>query len=145
MTFLTHAVMSTDVISIMEDHSIAEAEALMHSRHIRHLPVLNQKHELAGILSVKDLGKLHDRSASVKDIMTTSVRVVKKNANIKEVIETMLLNKISSVLVATAESIVGIVTTDDLLRLLSQVLEDNDDLESFEVGSFFDDSWSSYR
>ena len=55
----------------------------------------------------------------------------------------MLKNKISSLLVANEKNVVGIVTTDDLLKLLSQVLEDKDDLDSFDVGSFFDDAWTS--
>ena len=74
--------------------------------------------------------------------MSTPVRMVTKSANIKSVIEEMLTNKISSLLVANEQNIIGIVTTEDLLKLLSQVLEDGDDLESFEMGSFFDESWS---
>ena len=143
MTFLTGAVMSGEIISILENHSVDAAEGLMKANRIRHLPVVNEANELSGILSIKDFCKVRDKKERVKNIMTTPVRVVAKNANIKSVIETMLINKISSILVSNGGNIVGIVTTEDLLKLLSQVLEDGDDLESFDVGSFFDDSWSS--
>ena len=143
MTYLTSAVMTADVISIPEDGTINAAQDLMQANRIRHLPVVNKANELAGIVSAKDFGKARNKNESVKNIMTTAVQVVSKGTNIKSVIETMLTNKISSLLVANERNVVGIVTTEDLLKLLSQVLEDNDDLEMFEVGSFFDDSWSS--
>jgi CBS domain-containing protein len=135
--------MSAEVISIPEDRPVDAAQDLMKANRIRHLPVVNKDNELAGIVSIKDFGKVRGKNECVKDIMTTPVRVVTKSTNIKSVIEAMLSNKISSLLVANDRNVVGIVTTEDLLKLLSQVLEDKDDLDSFELGSFFDDSWSS--
>lgn len=144
MTYLTGAVMTANLISISEERDIDTAEGLMKINKIRHLPVVNGNNELSGILSAKDVAKVKDKNQPIKTIMTTPVRVVKKNANVKSVIELMLRNKISSVLVASDEDIVGIVTTDDLLRLLSQVLSDSEDLDNVDVGSFFDESWRSY-
>ena len=135
--------MSADVISILEDKSVDTAQDLMTANRIRHLPVVNKANELAGIVSVKDFGKARNKSDCVKNIMTTPVQVVPKSTNIKSVIETMLGNKINSLLVANERNVIGIVTTEDLLKLLSHLLDDKDDLEMFEIGSFFDDSWSS--
>lgn len=144
MTYLTGAVMSSNLISISEERDIGTAESLMKINKIRHLPVVNSENELSGILSAKDVAKVRDKSDPIKNIMTTPVRVVKKNANIRSVIDLMLRNKISSILVANNDDIVGIVTTDDLLKLLSQVLNDNEDFDNVDVGSFFDESWRSY-
>lgn len=144
MTYLTGAVMSSNLISISEERDIETAESLMKINKIRHLPVVNNDNELSGILSAKDVAKVRDKSGPIKNIMTTPVRVVKKNANIRSVIDLMLRNKISSILVASNDDIVGIVTTDDLLKLLSQVLNDNEDFDNVDVGSFFDESWRSY-
>lgn len=144
MTYLTGAVMSSNLISISEERDIETAESLMKINKIRHLPVVNNDNELSGILSAKDVAKVRDKSGPIKNIMTTPVRVVKKNANVRSVIDLMLRNKISSILVASNDDIVGIVTTDDLLKLLSQVLNDNEDFDNVDVGSFFDESWRSY-
>lgn len=145
MTYLTGAVMSSNLVSISEERDIDTAESLMKVNRIRHLPVVNQNNELSGILSAKDVVKVKDKRQAIKSIMTTPVKVVRKDSNIKSVIELMLRNKISSILVADSEDIVGIVTTDDLLRLLTQVLTDSDDLENTDIGSFFDESWKSYN
>ncbi|AGH95647.1 hypothetical protein A11Q_1431 [Pseudobdellovibrio exovorus JSS] len=145
MTYLTGAVMSSNLVSISEERDIDTAESLMKVNRIRHLPVVNQNNELSGILSAKDVVKVKDKKQAIKSVMTAPVKVVRKDSNIKSVIELMLRNKISSILVADSEDIVGIVTTDDLLRLLTQVLTDSDDLENTDIGSFFDESWKSYN
>jgi CBS domain-containing protein len=136
--------MTSKLISIFEERDVADAEAMMKENKIRHLPVMNSAHELLGILSVRDVAKVRDKKSSIKSVMSPVVKVVKKSTNIKSVIEMMLKHKISSVLVASNEDIVGIVTTDDLLQLLSQVLDESESLEDMDVGSFFDESWKSF-
>jgi CBS domain-containing protein len=143
MTFLTNSIMSAGLISISEDRDLKTAESLMKINKIRHLPVVNEENELSGILSSKDLAKAHNKDVAIKTVMTSPVRVVKKNANIKVVIELMLKHKICSVLVSNEEDIVGIVTTDDLLKLLAKVIDDGEDFDSVNVGSFFDETWTS--
>lgn len=145
MTYLASAVMSSNVISIPENLTIQSAEALMKTKNIRHLPVVNSLNELSGIISVHDFGKSPDKSESVKTVMSTKVKMVTRSTDIKSVILCMLKNKISSLLVANNDNIVGIVTSHDLLKLLIEILEENDDLEKMEIGSFFDESWSSVR
>ena len=142
MTYLTGKVMTGKLISVLEDHDIITGESLMRTYKIRHLPVVNTDNELSGILSIRDVIKAKDKTNSVKSVMTTPVRTVKKTANIKAVIEIMLKYKISAVLVADQTDIVGIVTTDDLLKLLHQVLEDSENLESLEIASLFDEDWN---
>ena len=145
MTYLTKAVMSGGLISISEERDIITAESIMKVNKIRHLPVVNSENELSGILSAKDVAKVKDKTKSIKSAMSAPVRTVKKNANIKSVIQIMLKHKISAVLVANDDDIVGIVTTDDLLKLLHEVLDDNENLESVEMLSIFDDEWTSYK
>ena len=143
MNYLTGTVMSSNLISISEDRDIDTADGLMKINKIRHLPVVNANNELSGILSVKDIARAKDKKKPIKSVMTTPVRVVKKSANVKTVIELMLKHKICSVLVANEEDIVGIVTTDDLLKLLAEVIDDSESLENMDVSSFFDESWTS--
>jgi CBS domain-containing protein len=48
-------VMTKNVVTIGEEASLEEARRLIISRGIRHLPVVNSKGELAGLLSVRKL------------------------------------------------------------------------------------------
>ncbi len=144
MDYLTGTVMSSNLISISEDRDIETADGVMRVNKIRHLPVVNSNNELSGIISTKDVAAAPDRRKLIKSIMTTPVRIVKKTANVKAVIEIMLKHKICSVLVANEEDVVGIITTDDLLKLLAKVIESSERLENVDVSSFFDDSWSSH-
>ena len=53
---LVQDIMTPDVITITPDQSIDECMALMTSKHIRHLPVLDGK-KLAGLVSIGDVVK----------------------------------------------------------------------------------------
>jgi CBS domain-containing protein len=48
-------VMTKNVVTIQEDSSINEARRVIRARRIRHLPVVNQKGRLVGLLSVRAL------------------------------------------------------------------------------------------
>ena len=120
--------MSSNLIAIAEDKTIAAAEALMKMNNIRHLPVVDSLNELSGIISVNDTAKAKNKKEKVKTIMTSRVRVVKKTANIKTIIEQMLKFKISSMVVASESDVVGIVTTDDLIKLLYTLLDEDENM-----------------
>lgn len=143
MNYLTGSIMSDNLISISEERDIQTADELMKLNKIRHLPVVNLNNELSGILSAKDVAKAKDKKNLIRSIMTTPVKVVKKTDNVKTVIELMLQHKICSVLVAGDDDIVGIITTDDLLKLLADVIEEHESIETTEISSFYDESWVS--
>jgi CBS domain-containing protein len=48
-------VMTKNVVTIQEDSSINEARRIIKAHRIRHLPVVNQKGRLVGLLSLRDL------------------------------------------------------------------------------------------
>lgn len=141
MRFLTSSIMSTDLITISENKSIAEAEKLMMSHRIRHLPVVDIFNELSGIISATDVARYQDKKNTVKSIMNSRVRIIKDEANIKKAIDQMLKFKISSMLVSHHEELVGIVTTDDLLQLLYELIDEDENLIRLDVASFLDDEW----
>ena len=143
MNYLASAVMSPNVISIFEDRDIKTAERIMTINNIRHLPVVNISNELSGIISSHDVGKARDKSKSIKTIMTSPVLIVKNRTHVRDVVEIMLKKKISSILVGNENNVTGILTTDDMLKLLLNVLDDKDVVDNYEVESFFDESWTS--
>ena len=48
-------VMTKNIVTIQEDSSINEARRAIYTHRIRHLPVVNQKGRLVGLLSVRQL------------------------------------------------------------------------------------------
>ena len=148
MKYLVQTIMSTSLAAVDEDQSIETAEKLMKIRRVRHLPVINNKNELVGVISYHDIDAASDKSAPVRFYMVRNVQILDRGTNVKKAIDVMLKNKISSVLIADSEQVIGIVTTTDLLQLLRDLLDDSESLEKLDVGLFFDssleDTWQSY-
>ena len=53
-------IMTASLITIKEDSPITGALALMRQFNIRHLPVVNDKGELTGIISIRDIARAVD-------------------------------------------------------------------------------------
>lgn len=53
-------IMTSSLITVREDSPITGALALMRQFNIRHLPVVNDKGELTGIISIRDIAKAID-------------------------------------------------------------------------------------
>jgi len=141
MTFLTSAIMSANLISISEDKDVNEAEALMKINRIRHLPVVDSFNELSGIITATDVAKTLNKKNKIKIVMSPRVRIIKLNSNIKKIISQMLKFKISSMLVANEDDLVGIVTTDDLIQLLYELIDDDEHLPKLEVSTLLENEW----
>lgn len=143
MTFLTKTVMSSQLISISEEKNVGEAENLMAENNIRHLPVVDSFNELAGIISATDVAKTLNKQTKIKEAMSPRVRIIKRDENVKKVIAQMLKFKISSILVSHNEDLVGIVTTEDLIQLLYQLIDEDENLKNLEVSTLLDNGWES--
>ena len=58
--------MSTPLVYVSPDTPIDECMAVMTDRRIRHLPVLTDEREVAGVVSIGDLVKFHSSEQSVQ-------------------------------------------------------------------------------
>ena len=117
-------VMTKKLITIAEGSTLFEADELMKSHRIRHLPVENSKGELIGLISQRDLQYISNaKNLSVEMFMTSPVHFVTEETPLSKVIYQMLEKKISCVLVADSKAETkGIITTDDLLWYLSKLI-----------------------
>lgn len=127
-------IMSSKLITIHFEASVAEAHELMTARKIRHLPVVDDDGAVVGLLSDRDVQRAmspkkstqdfdFDPSFQVKSFMSWPVRAVEEHEPVADVARRMLAEKVSAFLVFSAhQAPVGIVTTDDLLRLLISLL-----------------------
>ena len=117
--------MSTSLITIDKDQSLADALKLLRKNRISRIPVLNNK-ELVGIISERDIAKklgsskyesmpasrLHVSSVMVKDIIS-----VPQSMRLAEVANIMLENGIGSVPVMDGDKMIGIVSKADFVTL----------------------------
>ena len=145
-------IMSKKLVTVRLDDSVRTAYQIMQDRRIRHLPVSDGRGEIVGILSDRDLQRAMTPKAElcrdfddavefsesflVKDFMTWPVRAVSKDVLIEEVARRMLREKVSAFLVMDHGHIAaGIVTTDDLLKLLIQLLQKEPHRLQMSLGS----------
>lgn len=123
-------IMSKKLKTISAGSNLQEAYAIMQESRIRHLPVLDEKGDITGILSYKDL--IADKSVllmPVEYFMAFPVEQIPENTSLRSAALKMLEKKMSSLLITNdEEEVVGIVTSDDLLwHLASHLKSDSDE------------------
>lgn len=119
--------MTPSPATIASRESLAKAWALMRTRHIRHLPV-TEEGRLVGLVSERDLyllqslrGVIPDHEP-VEEAMTEFPYTVHPEDAVADVAAEMAREKYGCAVVVAEERIVGIFTTVDALRGLSQIL-----------------------
>ena len=116
---------------------VMAARELMRKHVLRHLPVVDQRGRLVGIITDRDLrqvifmptlrdrvpevGKLL-RGLTVSDIMTRAVVVVRPGARINEAARLMHERKIGALPVVERGRVVGIITETDILAAFEELL-----------------------
>lgn len=128
--------MSTEVITISPEDSLASAFALMKENRIRRLPVVDQG-KLVGIVAYSDLLKASPSEATalsiweinyvlsklkIKDIMKKNVITVSPADTIEKAALLMRKNAIGALPVVEGDSLVGIITESDIFDAFIDVL-----------------------
>ena len=118
--------MSRRVVYVAEDDDLTQAFASMQALEIQHVPVVREG-RVVGILSDRDVllhahkrrGEIEVPHTKVRDAMITDVSVCSPTTSIGSAVDLMLDRKIHCLPVINKEgSLVGIITTTDLLKLL---------------------------
>ena len=124
--------MTSPVISITEDTSLAEAHKLMTDKGIRHLPVVSGK-KLTGIVSLSDVLEAQPSDATslniwelnyllaklrIKDVMSKKPLSLSPDDSIVEVAKIMLENKVGGIPITDNGKLVGIITESDIFRMV---------------------------
>ncbi|MBK7963392.1 MAG: CBS domain-containing protein [Bdellovibrionales bacterium] len=81
------------------------------------------------------------QGALVRDYMNWPVLTVERNQDLKSVVKMMMIDKISSVIVTEKNELVGIITTQDLLKVLLEFLSNPGSSKKYGIESFFEDDW----
>jgi CBS domain-containing protein len=117
--------MTTALITVHAHEPVSGAHAEMQVGVVRHLPVIDDRGRLVGVLSDRDVLRAlgHRPPRRVADVMTRGVVTVRPEAMAHEAASIMLEQKIGSVLVVDEEgTLVGMVTQTDYLDLARRSL-----------------------
>jgi CBS domain-containing protein len=124
------------LITIPHDASMLDAERMLKDAHIRHLPVTNGR-DIVGIISDRDIQRARtvirteDQNQTiiqgykkVSDYMAYPVKRMRNSDPLEQLTREMIRQKISSFIIEDENSnAIGIITTEDLLLVLLDKLE----------------------
>ncbi|NIL99404.1 MAG: CBS domain-containing protein [Acidobacteria bacterium] len=124
-------IMTTDLFTIHPDELIHLAAHVMDWKHVRHVPVEDERQRLVGLISHRVLLRVLSRQATAgesssmraRDIMATEVIVVTPDTPTLDAIELMGKNEVSCLPVVNDHGeLVGILTERDLVRIATPLL-----------------------
>lgn len=126
-------VMTKDVMSVGPENSIKYASMLMTYNQFRHLPVVGSGGALVGLLSHGDVLSVSRCSTTdvvipsirVQDIMSRDVTSCSPLSPLGKVVATMIACRINCLPVVSQQTLVGIITTTDILDLCSRFEREN--------------------
>lgn len=143
-----YSVMSKHLVTVGYEDNLESAYEKMQKRKIRHLAVVDDLGAVIGVISDRDIQRAMKPRKNkleieytfspkhrVKDYMSFPALHVPFDMDVEEIVTKMLKDKVSAFLVVDRNAPVGIVTTDDLLRLLASYLrKDESENAKFSVG-----------
>jgi CBS domain-containing protein len=132
--------MSRDLIVANWTDSLEDAYVVMRTKGVRHLPVVDEHGLIVGIISDRDMQRAmqveqpdlrsgyparaeFDPIAIVRDFMSWPIESIDEGTALGAAARRMIHRKISALLVTSQEEVVGIITSEDLLRALVQAYE----------------------
>jgi CBS domain-containing protein len=121
-------IVRTDVVTIQLDDTLADAARAMREAGVGSLVVLNARDQPCGVVTDRDLvvfGLAGDDDAAnrlVNDVMAADVFSVAPDAGVLETTRRMREERVRRVPVVEDGALVGIVTLDDFVALLSEEL-----------------------
>ena len=112
--------------SVSPEVSLEEAEKIMIKEGIRHLPVLDNRSDIVGIISDRDIHFAHrmssEKNLKVKEFMQQEPYCVSIHTKISEVALEMSANKYGSAIILDDDGGIGIFTSIDALNALIEIV-----------------------
>lgn len=141
--FTIEAIMSTNLITLPADATLAEARMLMHEHRIHHIPVVDRD-KLTGLITLTDVlaatdsflrednTRIHAESISVGESMVTDVMTVDVNASLRHAALFIEKHKIGCLPVLDDDRLVGIITDTDFVAVAINLLEQLEESEPLD-------------
>ncbi len=124
------SLMTTDLFSVHPDDLVDFAASLMDWRHIRHVPVEDDRGRLVGLISHRALLRLvarpqedRQRAVPVREIMSRDPVTATPETSTVEAIQLMRRHRVGCLPVVRDGKLVGIISERDLIELSGRLLE----------------------
>lgn len=117
-------VMTPGPITVRPGDSVKEALELLIQHEISGLPVVDEKSQIVGVLSEKDLLKLFSEptARTVGSVMTRIPMAIDVDAGLVEVFDCLLAYDFRRVLIQEQGKLVGVISRSDLMPAILSVL-----------------------
>ena len=132
--FSLDTIMSTDLITLAPEATLAEARALMQSNRIHHLPVLDDE-ELVGLVTLTNVlaatdsflrdseSRIHAADIRAKDVMITDIATIDERASLRQAALFIEKHSIGCLPIVTDGKLRGIITDTDFVAVAINLLE----------------------
>jgi CBS domain-containing membrane protein len=142
--FSIDAIMSTDLITLRPESTVAEARSLMQSNRIHHLPVIEGEHNLVGLVTLTNVlaatdsflrdpeNRIHATDLQVKDIMVTDIATIDEHASLRQAAMFIEKHQIGCLPIVTDGRLRGIITDTDFVGVAINLLELAEETEPFD-------------
>ena len=129
--------MQSPAVTVLPTTRVTRATRIMRDRKVRHLPVVDRAGRLNGIVSERDLRQTIFNAAveqrlapalaalrtlRIRDVMTWNVVTGRPDTDLREAARLMHGRAIGALPVVANGALVGILTVDDVLRALPELL-----------------------
>lgn len=139
-------IMTREPYTLSADNNLSDARKLMSEHHIRHVPIIDAKGGLIGLVSQRDiLAAETPRNASstsnrepseptvtLGEIMTTPVDTLTENASLRGAALHLQKNKLGCLPVISDGKLVGIITDSDFVAVAINLMEQLQEVEAEE-------------
>lgn len=126
-------IMSTSVATVQIGQPLSDVRKVMCNQGVHHVPVIDGE-RLVGLISFTDMMKINlvvngadernintiiDQQFAISDVMTRDIKTIKNTETIRQASEILVEGSFHSLpVVNEQQSVVGIVTSTDLIRYL---------------------------
>ena len=142
--FSIESIMSTDLVTLPPEATLAEARTLMHNNRIHHLPVVKDNKELIGLVTLTNVlaatdsilrdadNRIHANEVLVRDIMVTEIATIDERASLRQAALFIEKHQIGCLPIVTDGKLRGIITDTDFVGVAINLLELAEDTEPLE-------------
>ncbi len=143
--FSLDTIMSTDLITLGPEGTLAEARSLMQSNRIHHLPVVSNGDELVGLVTLTNVlaatdsilrdsdSRIHAADIRAKDVMVTDIATIDERASLRQAALFIEKHKIGCLPIVTDGKLRGIITETDFVAVAINLLEQIESTEPVDV------------
>ena len=139
--FTLDAIMTTDLITVAPEATLADARALMQEHRIHHIPVVGEDNSLIGLVTLTNVlaatdsilrntdSRIHAAEVCLKDIMVTEVATVDEQASLRQAALFLEKHRIGCLPVVSDGKLRGIITDTDFVGVAINLLEQLEERE----------------